>query len=262
MDPEHGVDPLDLTRLAKLLINIKDPSYIKINRDLLLAASKLKDPSGTLLLSKISLKEGRAMPSACLQHFKEMISENNYAALFVQGQIYEAGKQYSLALEMYMKSLNSTSEGQRGAEAFDITLGEVWISVYRLLFRKDKEGAHTAIKKAALEYDEPSAYYLLAKEFTPQTSSDYEKYMLKAAASGEIRAVAALGKYYLQQSQRKQSLAFNKSLHNPVMSSSQENEDSAEAQEASSRGSTEAREASALAREWLNISAEANIPSI
>lgn len=261
MRVEHDIEPVDLTKLAKLLINYGGLADIKIIQELLFAASLLKDPSATLMISKIALKHNRAMPLAYLQHLKQMVAENNYAALYVQGQIYEAGKQDSLALEMYMKSLSSASEGYQGAEAFDIPLGEVWTGIYRLKSRKDKEGAHIAIKRAALEYDEPSAYYLLAKEFTSKSSSEYENYMLKAAASGEMRAADALGIFYLEQFQGIQLCSSKESLNNLVEKLAGESKDSGNASQAPLRALTKMKNYLELAREWFNVGAEAKIPS-
>lgn len=265
MPIEHSIQPVDLTKLAKVLMNFWASADTKIIRNLLSAASELQDPSSTLIILKTALIYGSKMPLARLQHMKQMVSGKNYAALYVQGQIYEAEKNDSLALKMYMESLSSAAEGYPGAEAFDITLGEVWLGIYRSKSRKnDNEGAHTAIKRAALEYDEPYAYYVLARDYTPQTSKEYEIYMLKAAASGEMRAADALGNHYLEQSQGIQLYFSKESLDNLVKKlagEAREAKDSGTASQRSPSAANKSRSGLNSAREWFNLGAEAEIAS-
>lgn len=261
MHAEHSIQPLDLTELTKFLINYGGPVCFQVAYNLLVVASQLKEPSGTLLLRKLALKYDRMFPLASLQHFKQMISENNYAAIYVQGQLYEAGKQNSLALDMYAKCLTSASEGYPGAEGFDVTLGEVWTGIFRLKIREGKEGAHAAIKRAALEYDEPSAYYLLAKEYTPQSSSEYEKYMLKAAASGKTRAADALGVYYFKQFQGNQSFSSKKCLNKSIQELAEVSEDFGNVSQVLPGALNKDSKGPELAKEWFNVGAKAKIPS-
>ncbi len=237
--------------------------YTKLGFDLLHTASRLKDPSGTMIIYEMALKAGtyRDIPSAYREHLQQMMSKNNYAAMYLQGKIYEAEKQNSLALGMYLKSLKSASEGYAGAEAFEITLGEFWTSIYRSKAQNDPEGALTAIKRAALEYDEPSAYYLLAKEYTPEYSKEYEQYMLKAAASGKMGAADALGKYYFKQFQGNLSSASEKHVNDKVGDPVEKSEDSSNIPEASPEPWPQTGKVPELAREWFNVGAEANIPS-
>ena len=266
MPVEHGIQPVDLTKLAKVLMITKDSAYAKIIRELLSAASELQDSSGTLAIFKLALVHHNSVPLACRQHLKQMVHAKNYAGLYMQGQIYEAEKQDSLALKMYMETLSSAAEGYPGAEAFDITLGEVWLKIYRLKSKKkDYDGAHMAIKRAALEYDEPYAYYVLARDYIPQTSNEYENYMLKAAASGEISAADALGNRYLEQSQGIQSYSSKESLDNLVKKlaagEAREPKDPSTASQRPRSASTKSRYGLKLAKEWFNIGAEANVAS-
>ena len=205
--------------------------YGNMARELFTAASQLNDPSGTLMIVKVALKYAIPVPSSCLSHLKRMVKNKNYAAMYVEGQIFEGENQNLGALDMYTESLRSATEGNQGAEAFDITLGEVWTAIYRMKSQKDKIGAYKAIKKAALEYDEPSAYYLLARDYIPHTSEEYKDYMLKAAASGELRAVDALGHYYLAQSQGIQPYSSVESINGLVKKLAEEAGDTGQAGE-------------------------------
>lgn len=261
MRAEHRIQPLDLIKLAKVLINLGSPAGFQMGHTLLVIASQLKEPAGTLMLRKFGLKRDSMFPSASLQHFKQMILENNYAAIYVQGLLYEAGKQNSLALDMYEKCLTSASNGYPGAEGFDVTLGEVWTGICRLKIREGKEGAHTAIMRAALGYDEPSAYYILAKGYTPQSSSEYEKYLLKAAASGEARAADALGAYYFKQFQRNQSFSSKKSLNKSIEGMAEASEDFGKVPRVFTEAPNKTGKGPELAREWFSVGAKAEIPS-
>jgi hypothetical protein len=236
--------------------------YPKIAQALLRAASQLKEPSATFLLCEIAARyHGGVVPAAQLQHLKQMIFEDkNCAAMYMQGRIYEAEKRDSFALEMYSRSLDNVGEGYDGSKEFKITLGDVWMGIYRMKKRgKDREGAHVAIKKAALEYDDSAAYYLLAKEFTSETSSEYENYMMKAAASGEMEAVDALGIYYFKQAQETGSSFSAASPVDRVENPMGDTDNVSRASHGSS--SNEKRKGLDLAREWFMIGAEANIPS-
>lgn len=266
MPIEHGIQPVDLTKLAKVMMVTEVSAYAKITRELLLAASELQDPSGTLAILKSALLHDNRIPLVCLQHLNQMVHAKNYAGLYMQGQIYERERQDSLALKMYMECLSSAAEGYPGAEAFDILLGEVWLGIYRLKSKKkDSEGAHMAIMRAALEYDEPYAYYVLARDYIPQTSNEYESYMLKAAASGETSAADALGNRYLEQSQGIQSYSTKEGLDNLVKKlaagEAREAKDPSTASQRQPSSSIKSRYGLKLAKEWLSLGAEADIAS-
>jgi tetratricopeptide (TPR) repeat protein len=61
-----------------------------------------------------------------------------------------------------------------------------------LLARRDKDGAESAFKKAALELDDPSGYFYLSQLQAPG-STEQEVYLLKAASSGIAEASHNLG---------------------------------------------------------------------
>ena len=63
---------------------------------------------------------------------------------------------------------------------------------------------------AAVEYDDPKAYYHLARSFVQSYGMMYEEYMLKAAASGNINAAHELGLYYFRQSKGSVMTGLNK----------------------------------------------------
>lgn len=262
MPIERGIQPVGLTKLAKVLMNSPGSVDKKIVGELFSAAMELKDPSGTLIIRETALKYGRPIPLACAQHMKRMVTKKNYAALYVQGQIYEAEKQDSLAIKMYTESLSSAAKGYPGAEAFDITIGEVWTGIYRLKSQqKDEEGAHLAIQRAAFECDEPSAYYILARDFAPQGSDEYIDYMLQAASSGEPRAADALGSHFLEKYQGIHPYSSKESLDGLVKKLAGEEANSGKARLLPQAQLARRRRKLELAREWYRIAGEADITS-
>lgn len=155
----------------------------------------------------------------------------------LQGLIYEGEGKESRALEMFERSLITLDDPASEIEDTDFTYGDAWRGIYRMKFKSDQEGAKAAIEKAALEHDDPEAYYLLAKHFVPKNSQKYELYMLKAAASGEAEAADALGLFYFKQSQGG-GTNEGKPLSPDIASKKR-----------------------ILAREWFNVGAEHNNPS-
>lgn len=62
---------------------------------------------------------------------------------------------------------------------------------------EEKELAKEAFKKAALELDEPMAYYYLAR-WSPLGSVEESVYLIKAASSGVLEAIVRLGQLELE----------------------------------------------------------------
>lgn len=199
---EHGVEPPVLTSLARILLRAGSADYYPTAQGLLVAASQLNDSSATLIIAETSVKSKKLnMPSVSRQHLERMVSQKHPVATFLQGRIYQEQSKVSDALKMYEESIKIPSENYSGSEAVKINISEAWRGVFTMKLKQDERGAESALKKSALDYDDPTSYYLLAQIFTPRSTKEYETYMLKAAASGETRAIDALGTYYFKQSQ-------------------------------------------------------------
>ena len=194
---------MTLTLLAHILFR----SGTKENKihvtPLFVAASELFDNAATLHLISQAIKTFNLRHpdiKHAREHLRELASSNNSAALILLGKVYETEKQHLKALELYEKVTTINDDTYTGGEALDSRIAEAWENIARIkLDLGDEDGAKEAIEKGAFEYDDPQAYYLLAKNFRPLTSPDYLPFMLKAAVSGVAEATDQLGMYYLRQ---------------------------------------------------------------
>lgn len=178
---------------------------------MLLASARLNDEEAILLVTKEALRtDSFGAPGVDFVYqrcFKPLVKTNNATALYLEGQICERQGKSEKALELFGK-LAASQENESIVEDDEIDFGTVWVAIGRLKARKgDQVGAEEAINTAALQYDNPTAYYQLAKLFAKTSFTEYENYLLKAAASGEIDAAHELGVLYLGQSQDGNSLA-------------------------------------------------------
>jgi tetratricopeptide (TPR) repeat protein len=128
-------------------------------------------------------------------------TNNNPAAMVLLGRIYEGQKKDDAALEMYRRAavaeapeapsrISTTSNSERDF-AGDALLREGLLQ-HR---RNHRAAALTALRKAALEHRNASAYYQLAKLEGPDAET-YEPYLLKAAELGIPDVSHDLGMFY------------------------------------------------------------------
>ena len=134
---------------------------------------KLNQSSSAAPLQRLALLAKQGDPSAMVIQGK---------ALSLQGKNAEASKWYCAAIDV---------------GDFD-GLGEALTLESALLRgRKDDVGAEKLIRRAALELDDPLAYFKLS-EFVPEGSPEQTKYLLKAASSGISAACHKLGVLEMQ----------------------------------------------------------------
>lgn len=202
---EYGIDALTLTQLAKILLSTRIKAYYPTAINLFMAASGLKDPAASLFLVLTALaanKLNTAVYNQPRKHFEDLVSAKNPAALFIQGKIHERHGHEDRALALYVECTTVIGGGFSGAETLDINFGDVWRAIGLLKKkRSDLVGAEEALKKAALEFDDHSAYLHLATEFTDSSPGKYEAYLLLASSSGEPEAIGKLGSYYFRKVQ-------------------------------------------------------------
>lgn len=229
----------------------------------MVAASQLNDASATLILADTSIKSKKLnMPSVSRQHLDRMVSQKHPVALFLQGRIYQEQGKISNALQMYEECTKISSKNYSGSEAVKINLSEAWRGISSMKLQQDKQGAEFALKKSALDYDDPTSYYLLARTFTPRSAKEYETYMLKAAASGETRATDALGIYYFKQSQGCMSLPSTKdSIEHTRSLIERPAHDILITQGSEKVAPATVSEKRKLAEDWFRIGAETNFES-
>lgn len=184
---------------------------------LLFAATELEDPGATLMLIQWDLKTKREGPRPAftkksLELLEQLVQSENPAALFLQGKLYERQGKNKLALELYVKSTEISTGAYSGVKAVPITLGDAWKAIGRLRMQgKDLVGAKDALKKAAIEYDDSSAYLDLATKMTDPSTDEYEEYLLQAAISGEAEAVGELGAHFFKKLQKRGAFIQNSS---------------------------------------------------
>lgn len=106
-------------------------------------------------------------------------------AMTLLGKVMLSQAREEEAFEWFSKATRSGHDFEGVGEAFSYQ-GQI------LLNRKDTEGAKVALRKAALELDDPSGYFYLSQLEEPG-SEQQEVYLLKAASSGIIEAWHKLG---------------------------------------------------------------------
>lgn len=170
-------------------------------------------------------REGPRSPffNKAYQTLEQLVRTENPSALYVQGRIYEGKGKNKLALEMYVKSTEISTDAYTGADVVKISLGDAWTAIGRLRRQgNDIVGAEEALKKAAIDYDDSAAYLQLATKMTDPSSDEYEKYLLKAAVSEEPEAAGELGAYYFKKLRkngtfvRKSSQPSSKDSNRPI----------------------------------------------
>lgn len=106
------------------------------------------------------------------------------------GRIAATNGNENEALEWFRKA----SQGPDGLNFK--SSAETLVFEAQLLMQQDKERAREALQKAALELDDPSAYYYLAT-MEEKESLNRTVYFMKAAASGILEAAYELGRIEL-----------------------------------------------------------------
>lgn len=134
--------------------------------------------------------------------FKTLVERSHPKALYLEAQLCQRQGTNDRALALYEKLVAGDTEDASGEN--DVDYGAAWMAITRLKARKgDRTGVGRAIERAAFRFDNPAAYYQLAKVFTSPSAAEYEGFLLKAAASGEVKAAHELGVLYFSQSQGK-----------------------------------------------------------
>lgn len=251
--------PNVLTVLARILSRSERK---KTAQDLLISSARLGDDEAILLVIKQALKSGElSSPRIALVYqkcFRPMVQSRHPAALYLEGQKSEREGQFGRALELYegIVAANTETFDVIG----DISFADIWKAIGKLRAKKrDRKGAEAAIRTAALQYDDCVALFQLAKNFVNPSSTEYELFMLQAAASGEPRAAYELGLLYFRQSQGMISMIDRVDSMKPNGSSfdrgSQDQEQASQSTVSSATATRKRKEA----REWFHIGAESGL---
>lgn len=251
--------PNVLTVLAKILSRSERK---KTAQDLLIASARLGDDDAILLVIKQALKLGElSSPKIALvyqQHFRPMVQRRHPAALYLEGKKSEREERFGRALALYEGIVAANQEAFD--DIGDISFADIWKAIGKMRAKKgDRKGAEAAIRTAALQYDDSAALFQLAKSFIDPSSTKYESFMLKAAASGEPKAAHELGVLYFRQSQSMISMINRDDSNKPNGSNFDNGSQDQEQASHSIVNSAAATRKRKEAREWFNIGAESGL---
>lgn len=260
---DHRIEPITLSLLAKILLRTRMRDHNLTAQKLLFAASKLGDSAATFLLVKEAIRFGSLKSPNLIgprRHLQTLADEGNLTAVYLAGQIYESEGNSSQALKIYEMATSSLGDVLNGEKAPDNSLGDIWKAMSKIKASAgDYLGAETAIRECALQYDDPWAYYELAKVYTSPSSQDYEDYMLKAAASGQPLAAHELGLLYYKQIQGRYLTHQDNLLNAHAESLEKPRDQKYDIQGATIMTPKIKLEKGTQARDWFSVGAESNL---
>jgi TPR repeat protein len=153
----------------------------------MLSASELGDSAATIALLSSGMRSGNFRKyEKPLKRLGILAKEGNPRAMTLLGRTEASKGNATEALEWIRKAT-------RGPAGLDFEeAGEALVYEGQLLMNRNREEAIKALRKAALELDEPSAYFYLAK-LEKSGSPNQTVYFMKAASSGVTEASHQLG---------------------------------------------------------------------
>lgn len=158
----------------------------------MLAASAMGEKSATfgIVLNAISTGQLGKYSAQVKQLVDLAQNTNDSQAMAILGSALMASGQEKEALAYFQKATRAGLE-------FD-GAGEALVGEGRILINQGKKvAAKAALEKAALQLDDPAAYYYLSQLQEPG-STNQQVYLLKAATSGIIEASHNLGAFELE----------------------------------------------------------------
>jgi tetratricopeptide (TPR) repeat protein len=203
---EEKITPRNLTLLALILFRCKEKPRVMLARDLLSSASAIGEPTATIFLLNIALRTNnvdRPEYIAPLTHLRTLASppNSNVEAIVLLGKIYESQKEEEKALQLYRQAASTSPSTEREVDPqLPLPSEEVASALVHqgliLQRRGNSSGAEAAFRQAALQHDDPTGYYHLAR-MQKAGSETQETYFLKAASSGIMPASTGLGQLHL-----------------------------------------------------------------
>jgi tetratricopeptide (TPR) repeat protein len=181
--------------LAGILKRCPRQSQKALAKSVMLAASRLGEKAATFDIISEALRISTLYEyRAPLERLGTLAKkDNDPQAMTLLGKILMAERREKEALDWFRRATQSPTGGLDFNGA-----GEALVNEGRILSkRNDQNGAKAAFEKAALELDDPSAYFYLAQLQEPG-SSNQQVYLLKAASSGVVEAYHNLGALELE----------------------------------------------------------------
>jgi tetratricopeptide (TPR) repeat protein len=204
---EHNITPRTLILLALILSRCKEKPRRFLGINLLFSASAIGEPTATIYLVDQGLRNKNLDSfkyNAPLAHLRTLAAppRSNIEAMVLLGRIYESLKDEDKALQLYGQAASTPPSAQGEVDTQLPLPGEGVASalVHQGLILErhgNNSGAEAAFRKAALEHDDPTGYYHLARLEKP-SSSTQETHFLKAASSGITAASTSLGQLHLE----------------------------------------------------------------
>lgn len=190
LKPEWRIDPATVATLAGILRRSETKPQQILAKRVMLTASALGEKSATLDLIASALNTGTLHEyTEPLQRLSILAKKHNDPqAWTLLGRVYNARKNSREALECFRKATRPPTGHLDFYGAADALVYEGQI----LLAQDDRAEAKTAFEKAALQLDDPAAYFYLSKLQEPSSSQEHV-YLLKAASSGIKEAWHNLG---------------------------------------------------------------------
>lgn len=153
----------------------------------MLSASEMGDSEATIALIAAGIRSGSFRVSEKpLKRLEILAKEGNPRAMTLLGRTVATKGKTAEALEWFRKAT-------RGPAGLDFEeAGEALVYEGELLMKSHRKEAIAVLRKAALELDDPSAYFYLA-ELEKSGSPNQIVYFMKAASSGITEAAHELG---------------------------------------------------------------------
>ena len=168
----------------------------------------MDDAGATLLLVTHAIATGKmhhADVVALRPQVGRLAQERDPAAMIVEAELLAADGRGKEGIEMCEAAIRGMEDKAAGTDDVVVegreteTERKAWSTLAKLRTQEgDVRGAGSALERAALELDDPWAYYALANTYRSPSGPEYLRFMLKAAATGVPDAAHKLGRYYLK----------------------------------------------------------------
>ncbi|KAL8980867.1 MAG: hypothetical protein Q9205_004172 [Flavoplaca limonia] len=212
---EYNIQVDALYYLGSSLLDWNDFKYRDVAITLLICALEYGNPgiawfSAARLLNDAMLTGRQKGPgvAAARKVVRESALWQAPYAVYLEGKVLEYEGKLLEALQIYQTWSDSMTAYRKGPHFSRESVhtpehGDICKALARLRARLgDRVGAEEAIRDAALVYDDPAAFYLLAVEFATPGSKEAESFLLKAASSDQPKASHELGLLYFNESRQ------------------------------------------------------------